>query len=570
MYTEVGGSAVSSRPVSAVGSGSCDCLPHTAYCLLSRRHPRGTTCRSGARGTADTSGHQLSATSHSSRSHGSGTRDPGFGIRDSEIRDSGFGIRDSDSGFGIRARIRLGISGFEIRVSHHSPDVRQGPAHESMAPPLKPRSHDRDARWLALLHVDTDGDRMAEAAKCGTSDRARDSGLGSGFGIGVRDPGSERSKLNPGPRVPDPGSRHEWLHRKRPGLPRVDHCRRSAARLSHERMETCHERGDLFRRGQRTRQQRELHDASRRRIHGHRHAIDGGSGRIRFQIEQCQRAQRARVANRHRQLQRTLVHLARRAIRFDQMQPHVQHGRAAIALLQVRLERLHQPPEHERQRLELLDRPFEIERLLESFFRNGRAPADAHLLRAPDTASPCPDGQGVPRDRRTAVPRDRRAFADPNGGRWRADPGFGIGIRDPGFEFGVRVEFGVPSSASSESVNDRPSSAIGSGATAAASLPGSTIVSPARYRTSNRAAVRVPAIATRTRNPRSAAVRRSSSAIVRARQTTASGRSDPARSPWGCTPRFAERTRAPPPPAHQAERLLSSTAHRTQITSSLS
>ena len=94
------------------------------------------------------------------------------------------------------------------------------------------------------------------------------------------------------------------------------------------------------------------------------------------------------------------------------------------------------------------------------------------------------------------MPRDRRAFADPNGGMWRSDPGFGI--RDPGF--GSRS----------------PSSAIGSGATAAASLPGSTIVSPARYRTSNRAAVRVPAIATRTRNPRSAAVRRSSSAIVRA------------------------------------------------------
>ena len=130
------------------------------------------------------------------------------------------------------------------------------------------------------------------------------------------------------------------------------------------------------------------------------------------------------------------------------------------------------------------------------------------------------------------MPPDRRAFADPNGGRWRADPGFGIrdsgfGIRDSGSgssRFGVldpnpsrsarlgagHVEGRIPSPHTS------PSNAIGSGATAAASLPGSTIVSPARYRTSNRAAVRVPAIATRTRNPRSAAVRRSSSAIVRA------------------------------------------------------
>ena len=45
-----------------------------------------------------------------------------------------------------------------------------------------------------------------------------------------------------------------------------------------------------------------------RGIDGDDHAIDGRGGRMRFEIEQRQRAQRARVAHRRRQLQRPLVH----------------------------------------------------------------------------------------------------------------------------------------------------------------------------------------------------------------------------------------------------------------------
>src|SRR5678815_2072156 len=67
------------------------------------------------------------------------------------------------------------------------------------------------------------------------------------------------------------------------------------------------------------------------------------------------------------------------------MQAHVEDRRAAVTLLQVSLEPIHQAPEHERQRLELLDGPLEIERLLEPLFgysghqRTGVFPASQTL-----------------------------------------------------------------------------------------------------------------------------------------------------------------------------------------------
>jgi hypothetical protein len=38
----------------------------------------------------------------------------------------------------------------------------------------------------------------------------------------------------------------------------------------------------------------------------------------------------------------------------------------------MRRQRFHQPSEHERERLQTLDRPLEIDRLFETFFRNHR------------------------------------------------------------------------------------------------------------------------------------------------------------------------------------------------------
>ena len=84
----------------------------------------------------------------------------------------------------------------------------------------------------------------------------------------------------------------KWLHRKCAGLPGVDERRATAARVAHQRLQPRDERRELLRRRQRPREQRKLHDAAGCRIDGHHHAIDGCRRRMRFEIEQQQRAQR--------------------------------------------------------------------------------------------------------------------------------------------------------------------------------------------------------------------------------------------------------------------------------------
>jgi len=63
---------------------------------------------------------------------------------------------------------------------------------------------------------------------------------------------------------------------------------------------------------------------------------------MRLEVEQRQRAQRARVLHGRRQLQRARVHRTR-----HQVQPHVQHRRAAAAAIEMRRQRLQQPAEDE-------------------------------------------------------------------------------------------------------------------------------------------------------------------------------------------------------------------------------
>src|SRR3954464_12744019 len=93
---------------------------------------------------------------------------------------------------------------------------------------------------------------------------------------------------------------------------------------------------------------------------------------MRLEIEERERAQCPRVSNRRRQLQRSLVNGTCPVLASDQVQPDVEYGRAAVALLEVPFERIHQPSEDERERLEPVDWPFEIERLLESLFGHRR------------------------------------------------------------------------------------------------------------------------------------------------------------------------------------------------------
>ena len=69
---------------------------------------------------------------------------------------------------------------------------------------------------------------------------------------------------------------------------------------------------------------------------------------------------------------------------------HVQHGHAAVAALEADRQRLEQPREHERQRLEALDRPLEIHGRLEPLLRQhpARAAGRRRLAPGPATAGP--------------------------------------------------------------------------------------------------------------------------------------------------------------------------------------
>jgi len=51
----------------------------------------------------------------------------------------------------------------------------------------------------------------------------------------------------------------------------------------------------------------------------------------------------------------------------DQVQSNVQYGRAAAATIELGFQWIEEPTEHKRQRLQPLDGPFKIERLLEAF-----------------------------------------------------------------------------------------------------------------------------------------------------------------------------------------------------------
>ena len=102
-------------------------------------------------------------------------------------------------------------------------------------------------------------------------------------------------------------------------------------------------------------------------IHADRDAIDGGGRRVRFEIEQRERPEHACIAHGRGQLHRPLVHVAR-----HELQPGVQRHHAAILALETIAERLEQPRQHERQRLEPVDGPLEIQRCLEGFCRYGR------------------------------------------------------------------------------------------------------------------------------------------------------------------------------------------------------
>ncbi len=269
------------------------------------------------------------------------------------------------------------------------------------------------------------------------------------------------------------------------------------------------------------------------------HPIDRRRRRIRLEIEQRQRAQHARVAHRRRQLDRTLVNVApafakatarsrRSASRgggVDQRQRDAQHDGAAVAALEPLAQRVEQPRQDKRQRLEAVDRPFEIERCLELLRHAGRHERP-HLFAA---RPPLPPEAGLAETSGELARRERCQIAEGA----QAPANRAARYQAPG----CRLWAGRLEARSSEA-QTAPVTLSGNGASAAASSPRATTVNPARACASRIAAVDVAATAMCTPRPASAAARRSSSPIARGspmRLPSPLMSSVTVRSPWVST-----------------------------------
>ena len=95
------------------------------------------------------------------------------------------------------------------------------------------------------------------------------------------------------------GKRH---HLERAGTIRVDEGRAAKAILPHQCGQPGNEGRQLFRRRPRSRKQRMLQHASRRRIDAHGHPLDCRRRRMGFEIEQDERPERPHVAHRRGKL----------------------------------------------------------------------------------------------------------------------------------------------------------------------------------------------------------------------------------------------------------------------------
>ena len=185
------------------------------------------------------------------------------------------------------------------------------------------------------------------------------------------------------------------------------------------------------------------------------------------------------------------------------MQTDVQHGCAPTTALEMRRQRLEQPPEHERQRLEPVDRPFEIERLLEPLLRH-LGPQRPRILATCEALPACPTHA---QSRSHAVNGQRRQLtqcADPptTEGRYnKVRRCEGARCEGAGSAFSITVNKSIESCASAMASAPDSTTATSSGSGDSA-------------RASRRAALQVPAIAMRRRSCRSAPARHSSSPIA--------------------------------------------------------
>ncbi len=213
------------------------------------------------------------------------------------------------------------------------------------------------------------------------------------------------------------------------------------------------------------------------------------AGRMRFEIEQRQRAQRPRVAHRRRQLQRPLVH-ARASTRCRRTcstaAPRSRRSRCADSGSSSR------PSTNDSG-----SSPSIGHSRSSACSKRSSGTAGTSGRASSPRASRCHSTPALPEPRRHVVRRQRRQVAQraqaPAAESARSSRPARMGRmgragRDVRTRRRVRaiVAAGVAAVATMAA-----SRASGSGATAVASLPGSTTVRPARWRTSSRAAVRV-------------------------------------------------------------------------------
>ncbi len=208
-------------------------------------------------------------------------------------------------------------------------------------------------------------------------------------------------------------------HRERAGAVRIDRRGGADPVLAHQRAEPREERRQLLGRRMRAREQRVLEHPPGRRVDRDRDALDRRGRRMRLEIEQRQRPQRPHVAHRRRQFEPPRMDLAALS-GWSQPQPHVQHGDAAIAPFEARRQRLEQPCQDERQRLERLDRPLELERAPRSAPRAGPGRAAACPRRGRSPATPARPVRAARRARPPAAPTVPRASARPTVSTQRA------------------------------------------------------------------------------------------------------------------------------------------------------
>lgn len=313
-----------------------------------------TTHVSRRRSRASRNAHPDSTTtSHSSSSHA---------VAGSSLHTAGFRLPHGGAGGSRRHRRQRRRLDAEGAALDPPPVARRAPRSGRLAHRAEPRQpaglERSDAHRPAALQLDPHWRRLAEPSQ-GEAGRRGRLGLGLALGLCLRRLGEgERQRRGRSVERPHPDGAASM---------RVERDRAADAPVTHHRTQPRGQRGDRLGPRMRAGQQRRLDDAAGQRLERHCQHVDGGRRRMRFEIEDDQRPQHARIAHRHRQAEAPHVELA-----GHQPERRLQRDRAEAIVIEPRAQRIDDAPEREGQRLDGLDRPLEGARRLERLRLGGR------------------------------------------------------------------------------------------------------------------------------------------------------------------------------------------------------